>query len=162
MTPTWEAGSRCYPSAVESSLKPCSVCGEEGIVEARGDALCQSCLGVLGTVVRGLPPEQVSALWFTRSTPGATPADAARALAEFRQGVATTISQRDALSHFNLAVAYDAMGLSHDAMREAATALAGAPHDAARQAFDWLFVSERARAGTLKVLVASLRRRGNG
>ena len=82
-------------------------------------------------------------------------------LAELKRGVEREIAADDAHTRLELAIAYDAMGLMNDAIREAAIAFdERAPEAIARRALDWLFAPERCTKGTLASLLITLRRRG--
>jgi hypothetical protein len=161
---------------VSPAVTPCSACGASASTSApdtraridSGDgAICRPCLGALGALVSKLGEDRVSALWRRRPrkaaapSPRTPPAESERMLAELKRGVDREVAPDDAHTRLELAMAYDAMGLMHDAVREAAIAFGeSAPEAIARQALGWLFAPERCTKGTLGSLLATLRRRG--
>jgi hypothetical protein len=78
-------------------------------------------------------------------------------VAELQAGLLNVVSPEDFKAHWDLAVAYEEMGLVPDAIIEFATSLdERAPQNMAQDALDTLFGPPRARPGALDRVVLAL------
>ncbi len=93
--------------------------------------ICPACVIRVGRAILSTNPAVVAQLWpasppireGSREGLPRAEVDVDELLEAFKVGVAKQISADDAQHHFDLAVVYDEMGLTADAIREAATTL---------------------------------------
>jgi hypothetical protein len=147
----------------------CFVCGDwKGEMFSLVDHathVCRPCVTRVGRAILAMSPPIVARLWPVRPSvreercgaPPSPDANAEEICAGFKAGVEKNISADDALAHFDLAQAYDEMGLMGDAIREAATALGErAPPAVAGRALNWLFLPGRAEPDALRAIARTL------
>lgn len=158
--------------ALARGSRGCLVCdgwNDEMItVVEQGTKICRPCSIDVGRRILRTSPPVVARLWAERSSvpqtqPEVSPSCVTNAEAAFsalKATIAVAPSPEDAPARFDLAWAYAEMGLTFDAIREAAIALgAGAPLPLARRALNWIFARERAHPDALRAIVASVRDR---
>jgi hypothetical protein len=145
----------------------CTAWNDEVIaLEDHGVIVCRPCVTRVSAAILRANPHLVALLWpkavlapepRSLEIAGGADANLKEVFEQFKTGVQQQIGD-NAQAHFDLAVAYDEMGLVADAVREAATALgAKAPLAFKTRVLSWLFARERARPDALAAITTMLR-----